>query len=67
MLLQLDNNIQSAILLSMARTNTKKKKDKGIFEGIRKPVAKPTQTFKTRKDELDRKKKHKGKGEDEQT
>jgi len=44
----------------MARTKTKKKKDKGIFEGIRKPTAKPSQKFKTRKDELDRKKKHKG-------
>lgn len=43
---------------------SKNKKRKGIFEGVRKKVAPPTRVFKTRKDELERKKKHKGKEED---
>lgn len=42
----------------------KKKKETGIFEGIRKPVAPKGRTFKTRKDELERKKKHKNKNDD---
>jgi hypothetical protein len=44
----------------------KKKKEKGIFDGIRKPTAPPSQRMKTRKRELDRKKKHKGKDEKEE-
>jgi hypothetical protein len=40
---------------------TKKKKEKSIFEGIRKPTVGRGSKFKTRKDELDRKQKHKGK------
>lgn len=38
----------------------KKKKEKGIFDGIRKPSPPPSKKHKTRKGELDRKKKHKG-------
>ena len=37
----------------------KRKKKKSIFSGIRKPLAKPTKVFKTRKGENDRKQKHK--------
>lgn len=39
----------------------KKKKEKPIFDSIRKPVAPKGQKFKSRKKELNRKKKHKGK------
>lgn len=39
----------------------KQKKENQIFEGIRKLTAPPSKRFKTRKAELDRKKKHKGK------
>ena len=44
--------------------NKKKKKEKGIFDGIRKPLAPPSKKHKTRKGGLDRKKKHKNKEED---
>lgn len=48
----------------MAKKKKSKKKHKGIFDSIRKPLAPRTKKFKTRKGELLRKKKHKGK-EDE--
>ena len=37
-----------------------KKKDNQIFDSIRKPIAPKGSTFKTRKGENDRNKKHKG-------
>lgn len=43
----------------------KKKEENQIFKGIRKPLPPPSKKYKTRKGELDRKKKHKGR-EDEQ-
>ena len=45
----------------MAKKKKSKKKHKGIFDSIRKPLAPRTRKFKTRKGETDRKKKHKGK------
>lgn len=39
----------------------KKKKENQIFGSIRKETAPPSQTFKTKKGQLDRKAKHKGK------
>lgn len=39
--------------------NKKTKKQNTIFDGIRKMTAPPSQTFKTRKGELARKRKHK--------
>ncbi len=45
---------------------SKKKKDENeIFNGIRKKTAPPSKRIKTRKGESDRKKKHKGKEEEE--
>jgi hypothetical protein len=38
-----------------------KNKENQIFESIRKTTAPPSQKFKTRKGELERKRKHKGK------
>jgi len=45
----------------MANKKRKNTSETQIFDSIRKPVAPKGQRFKTRKDELDRKKKHKGK------
>lgn len=50
----------------MARSKPKKKKDKGIFEGVRKKTAPPTKRFKTKKKEKFRKRKHKGKEDKEE-
>jgi len=47
------------------KKNKKKKSETAIFDSIRKPTAPSGGTFKTRKKELDRKKKHKGKKEEE--
>ena len=50
----------------MGKKKKAKKKNRvgEIFASIRKPVAPKGKTFKTRKNELDRKMKHKNKGED---
>ncbi len=50
----------------MSKKGKKKKDPNHIFNSIRKPVAPKGSKFKTRKDELDRKKKHKGKVDSEQ-
>ncbi len=48
----------------MGKKKKSKKKNRPVFDSIRKPIAPKGTRFKTRKDELERKKKHKGK-EDE--
>jgi hypothetical protein len=43
----------------------KKKKEKGIFDGVRKPTPPPSKRYKTDKNKPDRKKKHKGEDNEE--
>jgi hypothetical protein len=44
----------------------RKKSETPIYDSIRKPIAPKGQRFRTRKDELSRKQKHKGKKEEDE-
>jgi len=48
----------------MSKKKKSKKKNRPVWDSLRKPLAPPTKKFKTRKGELERKQKHKGKDEE---